>query len=102
MHLNSNEWEKLLLHYAGQLAKERRQRGLQLNYVETVAYISSEIMEMARDGHSVAEMMQLGGKLLTKADVMPEVPSMIQEVQVEATCLDGTKLITVHQPIREG
>lgn len=101
MHLNTNEGEKLLLHYAGALAKERRQRGLLLNYVESVAYISSEIMEMARDGCSVAEMMQLGGRLLTKADVMPEVPAMVQEVQVEATCLDGTKLITVHEPIRD-
>lgn len=100
MHLNSKDMEKLMLHCAGELAKTRRARGLQLNYAEAVAYIASEIMEMARDGKTVAEMMHLGTKLLTREDVMEEVPSMVHEVQVEATCVDGTKLITVHNPIQ--
>jgi len=80
-----------MLHCAGELAKTRRARGLHLNYAEAVAYIASEIMEMARDGKTVAEMMHLGTKLLTREDVMEEVPSMVHEVQVEATCVDGTK-----------
>jgi urease subunit gamma len=92
--------EKLMLHCAGELAKTRRARGLRLNYAEAVAYIASEIMEMARDGKTVAEMMHLGTKLLTSEDVMEEVPFMVHEVQVEANCIDGTKLITVHNPIQ--
>ena len=85
---------------AGLLAKERRARGLKLNYVEAVAYISSELLELARDGRDVVELMQLGTKLLTSEDVMDGVPDMIHEVQVEATFPDGTKLVTVHNPIQ--
>ena len=100
MRLTPKEQEKLLLHMAGNLAKERRARGLKLNYPESVAYISSELMEMARDGKTVTELMQLGTKLLTKDDVMDGVADMVHEVQVEATFPDGTKLVTVHNPIQ--
>lgn len=100
MRLTPKEQEKLLLHMAGNLAKERRARGLKLNYPESVAYISSELMEMARDGKTVTELMQLGTKLLTKEDVMDGVADLVAEVQVEATFPDGTKLVTVHNPIQ--
>ncbi len=100
MRLNPKEQEKLMLHLAGNLAKERRGRGLKLNYVESVAYISSELLELARDGKTVAELMQLGTKLLTKEDVMDGVADLVHEVQVEATFPDGTKLVTVHNPIK--
>ena len=100
MRLTPKEQEKLLLHMAGNLAKERRARGLKLNYPEAVAYISSELMEMARDGKTVTELMQLGTKLLTKNDVMDGVAGLVAEVQVEATFPDGTKLVTVHNPIQ--
>lgn len=100
MHLNTKEIEKLMLHMAGNLAKERRGRGLKLNYPEAIAYISSELMEMARDGKTVTELMQLGTKLLSKEDVMEGVADMVTEVQVEATFPDGTKLVTVHNPIQ--
>ena len=100
MRLTPKEQEKLLLHMAGNLAKERRARGLKLNYPEAVAYISSELMEMARDGKTVTELMQLGTKLLTKEDVMDGVAGLVAEVQVEATFQDGTKLVTVHNPIQ--
>ncbi len=100
MRLTPKEQEKLLLHMAGNLAKERRARGLKLNYPEAVAYISSELMEMARDGKTVTELMQLGTKLLTKEDVMDGVADLVAEVQVEATFPDGTKLVTVHNPIQ--
>lgn len=100
MRLNPKEQEKLMLHMAGVLARERRERGLKLNYVESVAYISSELLEMARDGKEVVELMQLGSKILTKDDVMEGVSDMVTEVQVEATFPDGTKLVTVHNPIR--
>ncbi|HIS31996.1 MAG: urease subunit gamma [Clostridiales bacterium] len=100
MRLTPKEQEKLLLHMAGNLAKERRARGLKLNYPEAVAYISSELMEMARDGKTVTELMQLGTKLLTKEDVMDGVAGLVAEVQVEATFPDGTKLVTVHNPIQ--
>lgn len=100
MRLTPKEQEKLMLHMAGMLAKERRSRGLKLNYPEAVAYISSELMEMARDGRQVTELMQLGTKLLTKEDVMDGVADMVAEVQVEATFPDGTKLVTVHNPIQ--
>ena len=99
MRLTPKEQEKLLLHMAGQLAKERKERGLKLNYVEAVAYISSELMEMARDGREVTELMYLGTKILTKDDVMDGVADMVSEVQVEATFPDGTKMVTVHNPI---
>lgn len=100
MRLNPKEQEKLMLHMAGNLAKERKERGLKLNYVEAVAYISSELLELARDGKPVVELMQLGTKMLTKEDVMDGVADMVAEVQVEATFPDGTKLVTVHNPIR--
>ena len=100
MRLTPKEQEKLMLHMAGNLAKERRVRGLRLNYPEAVAYISSELMELARDGKTVTELMQLGTKLLTKEDVMDGVADLVTQIQVEATFPDGTKLVTVHNPIQ--
>lgn len=100
MRLNPKEQEKLMLHMAGNLAKERKERGVKLNYVEAVAYISSELLELARDGKEVVELMRLGTKMLTKDDVMDGVADMVHEVQVEATFPDGTKLVTVHNPIQ--
>lgn len=100
MRLTPKEQEKLLLHMAGNLAKERRARGLRLNYPEAVAYISSELMELARDGKTVTELMQLGTKLLTKEDVMEGVADLVTQIQVEATFPDGIKLVTVHNPIQ--
>lgn len=100
MHLAPKDMEKLLLHYAGTVAKERKERGVKLNYVESIAYISRELLEMARDGRTVTELMQAGRKILTGSDVMEEVPSMIHEVQIEATFPDGTKLVTIHNPIQ--
>lgn len=101
MHLTERDQEKLMLHVAGQLARERRERGLKLNYPEAVALISSELMERARDGVTVAELMSAGREILTSEDVMDGVASMVREVQVEATFPDGTKLVTVHDPIQE-
>lgn len=89
-----------MLHMAGNLAKERRARGLKLNYPESVALISSELLELARDGHDVAELMSLGKQILTRDDIMEGVADMVAEVQVEATFPDGTKLVTVHDPIQ--
>ncbi|MDS0527461.1 urease subunit gamma [Clostridium sp. SHJSY1] len=100
MRITPREQEKLILHMAGNLAKERMDRGLKLNYPEAVAYISAELMELARDGKDVSELMHLGTNLLTKEDVMEGVSDMVSEVQVEATFRDGTKLVTVHNPIR--
>ena len=100
MHLTPRESEKLLLFLAGELARKRRDRGVKLNYPEAIAFISSELQEAARDGKSVAELMQLGGNILTREDVMEGIPEMIHEVQIEATFPDGTKLVTVHNPIR--
>jgi urease subunit gamma len=100
MHLTPRESEKLLLFLAGELAAKRRARGLKLNYPEAVAFISSYLQEGARDGKTVARLMQEGAGLLSRDDVMEGVPEMIHDVQVEATFPDGTKLITVHQPIR--
>lgn len=100
MRLNQKEIEKLILHMAGNLAKERMDRGIKLNYVESIAYISSELMELAREGKEVVDLMHLGRKLLSKEDVMVGVADMIHEVQVEATFPDGTKLVTVHNPIQ--
>ena len=100
MHLNSKDQEKLMLHLAGQLAHERKDRGLKLNYPEAVALISSDLLELARDGHDVAELMSMGKQILTKDDVMDGVADMVGEVQVEATFRDGTKLVTVHNPIQ--
>jgi len=100
VHLTPKETEKLMLHFAGELAKQRRARGLKLNYPEAVALISSELMERVRDGMSVAELMHYGTTILSQEDVMEGVDSMIHEIQVEATFPDGTKLVTVHNPIR--
>ena len=100
MHLTQRDQEKLLLHVAGELARARRARGLKLNYPEAVALISSELMERARDGVDVATLMSEGREILTRDDCMDGVAEMVREVQVEATFPDGTKLVTVHQPIR--
>ena len=99
MELTPREKDKLLLFTAALLAERRRARGLKLNYPEAVALISASILEGARDGRSVAELMSQGATLLSRADVMEGVPEMIPDVQVEATFPDGTKLVTVHQPI---
>jgi urease subunit gamma/beta len=100
MELSPREKDKLLLFTAALLAERRKARGLKLNYPEAVAYISAAILEGARDGRSVAELMGAGAELLTEQDVMPGVSALIPEVQVEATFPDGTKLVTVHTPIR--
>ncbi|OQX15735.1 MULTISPECIES: urease subunit gamma [Thiothrix] len=99
MELTPREKDKLLLFTAGLLAERRKARGLKLNYPEAIAYISCAIMEGARDGRSVAEMMDYGRTLLTRDDVMDGIADMIHDVQVEATFPDGTKLVTVHDPI---
>lgn len=100
MRLVPREQDKLMLHYAGMLARDRKAHGLKLNYPEAVAYISMEVMEKARAGASAAELMQYGTKLLTADDVMDGVPEMIHEIQIESTMPDGTKLVTVHNPIK--
>jgi len=99
MKLTPREKDKLLIFTAALLAERRRARGLKLNHPEAVAYISAALMEGARDGRSVAELMDYGTTLLTRDDVMEGVPEMIPDVQVEATFPDGTKLVTVHHPI---
>ncbi|MCQ2443524.1 MAG: urease subunit gamma [Oscillospiraceae bacterium] len=99
MHFLPREMDKLLLHMAGRTAAERRKRGLKLNYPEAVALISSELMEKAREGLTAAELMQYGKEILTSDDVMSGVAEMMPEVQIEATFPDGTKLVTVHEPI---
>ena len=99
MHLTPHEIDKLTLHQAGYLAQKRLARGVRLNYPEAVALISAQVLEFIRDGRSVAELMDLGRQLLGRADVMDRVPEMVAEVQVEGTFPDGTKLVTVHQPI---
>jgi urease subunit gamma len=100
MHLTPREREKLLVVVAADLARRRLGRGLKLNYPEAIAIITYEIMEGARDGRSVSDLMSFGTSILKTADVMEGVPEMIAEVQVEATFPDGTKLVTVHNPIR--
>lgn len=100
MHLAPREQEKLMIFLAAELARKRQARGLKLNYPEAVAILSFEILEAARDGKSVAEIMTYGTTILTKADVMEGIAEMIHEVQVEATFPDGTKLVTVHDPIQ--
>ena len=100
MHLSPREQEKLLLFLAGELAEKRKARGLKLNYPEAIALISSRLQEAARDGQSVAELMQYGATILLREDVMDGVPEMIHDIQIEATFPDGTKLVTVHNPIR--
>lgn len=100
MHLLPREHEKLMIYLAGRLARDRKVRGLKLNYPEAVALISSELQEGIRMGKSVAELMEYGATILTRADVMDGVPEMLEEIQVEGTFPDGTKLVTVHNPIR--
>jgi len=99
VELTPREKDKLLVFTAALLAERRRARGLKLNYPEAVAYITAAILEGARDGRTVAELMSYGTTLLARADVMEGVPEMIPDIQVEATFPDGTKLVTVHQPI---
>jgi urease subunit gamma len=100
MHLTPRETEKLLVFLAGELAEKRKARGLKLNYPETIALISSRLQEAARDGKSVAELMEYGATILTRSDVMEGIAEMIHDIQIEATFPDGTKLVTVHDPIR--
>ena len=99
MRLTDVDRDKLLLSYAAELAQRRRERGLRLNYPEAVALLSSFVLEGARDGSSVADLMDRGRTLLTRADVMDGVPEMLPEVQIEATFPDGSKLVTIHDPI---
>ncbi len=98
--MTEREAEKLLVFVAADVARRRRERGLKLNHPEAVALITAEILEGIRDGRSVAELMTAGTQVLTRNDVMEGVPEMIPEIQVEGTFPDGTKLVTVHQPIR--
>ena len=100
MHLTPRESEKLMIFLAGELAEKRKARGLKLNYPESIALISSRLQEAARDGKTVAELMQYGTNILTREDVMEGIPEMIHDIQIEATFPDGTKLVTVHDPIR--
>lgn len=100
MHLTPREQEKLLIFVAAELARKRQSRGLKLNYPEAMAVLSAEILEGARDGKTVAELMNLGAAVLKRENVMEGVAEMIHEVQVEATFPDGTKLVTVHDPIK--
>ncbi len=99
MQLSPQEKDKLLIFTASLLAERRKAKGLKLNYPEAVAYISAAILEGAREGHTVAELMSYGTTLLTRDEVMEGIPEMLSEVQVEATFPDGTKLVTVHNPI---
>jgi urease subunit gamma len=100
VHLTPREQERLLIHVAADVARRRKQRGLKLNYPEAVAILTAEILELARDGKTVAEIMSLGGTILTRSEVMEGVAGMIHEVQAEATFPDGTKLVTLHDPIQ--
>src|SRR5437660_3806960 len=99
MHLTPQERDKLLVFVAGEVAKARKGRGLKLNYPEAVALITSQLLEWARDGRSVAELMSAGRTILSRSDLMDGIAEMIHEIQVEATFPDGTKLVTVHHPI---
>ena len=100
MHLTPREVDKLIIFSAGELARKRRGRGLKLNHPEAVALITSELLELVRDGRSVAEIMSLGPTILAADAVMDGVPVMIPEIQIEGTFPDGTKLVTIHHPIR--
>jgi len=100
LHLTPREQEKLMVFVAAELARKRQARGVKLNYPEAVAIISAEILEAARDGKSVADIMVLGTRILKRDDLMDGIPEMLHEVQVEATFPDGTKLVTVHDPVR--
>jgi urease subunit gamma len=99
MRLSIHEQERLLIHVAAKLARERQERGLKLNHPEAVAILTSFVMEGARDGRSVADLMEAGKSVLRRSEVMEGVPEMIPDVQVEATFPDGTKLVTLHHPI---
>lgn len=100
MRLTAREQEKLMIVVAADLAKRRREKGLKLNYPEAIAIITYEVLEGAREGKSVAELMQYGRKILTREDCMEGIPEMIPDIQVEATFPDGTKLVTIHDPIQ--
>jgi urease gamma subunit len=100
MRLSEREKDKLLIFTAAEVARGRKARGLKLNYPEAIALITADILELIRDGKSVSELMQLGTQILTKDDVMDGIAEMIPEIQVEGTFPDGTKLVTVHTPIR--
>lgn len=100
MHLTPREIDKLLIATAAELARKRMARGLRLNHPEAVALISAELLEGIRDGRSVSELMEFGGTILTRSQVMEGVPEMIEELQIEGTFPDGTKLVTIHHPIR--
>jgi len=100
VHLTPQEQEKLMIVVAADLARRRQARGLRLNYVEAVAILTAEVLEAARDGKTVAEIMSFGGKILARNQVMDGIPEMLHEVQVEATFPDGTKLVTIHDPIK--
>jgi urease subunit gamma len=100
MHLTPREKDKLLIATAAMVARRRRERGVKLNHPESVALITDFIVEGARDGRTVAELMEAGAHVLTRSEVMEGIPEMIKEIQVEATFPDGTKLVTVHEPIR--
>lgn len=99
MHLSPREQDKLMIYVAAQLAADRKKRGLKLNHPEAVAYMTAAVLEGIRDGKSVAELMTYGTQILARKDVMPGVPEMIPNFQVEGTFPDGTKLVTVHNPI---
>src|SRR3954470_13540850 len=99
MHLSPRDLDKLVLHGAGVLAQKRLARGLRLNYPEAVALLATQLLELIRDGRTVAELMDVGRRILGRAHVMAGVPEMVAEVQVEGTFPDGTKLVTVHSPI---
>ena len=100
MHLTPREQDKLMIVVAADLARRRKDRGLKLNYVEALALVTAEIMEGIRDGKTVSDLMSYGTRILSRKDVMDGVPEMLEEVQVEGTFPDGTKLVTVHHPIR--
>ena len=100
MNLSPQERDKLLIYVAAQVARDRKKRGMKLNHPESIALITAELMEMARDGKTVAEIMTLGQSILKRSDVMEGVPEMIGMIQVEPTFPDGSKLVTVHQPIQ--
>ncbi|MBH0201096.1 MAG: urease subunit gamma [Nitrospira sp.] len=100
MRLSPREQDKLMIYVASQLATDRKKRGLKLNHPEAVAYLTAAVLEGIRDGKTVAELMTYGTQLLSRKDVMPGVPEMIREFQVEGTFPDGTKLVTVHNPIQ--
>jgi urease subunit gamma len=100
MHLTAREKDKLLIAMAAMVARRRLERGVKLNHPESIALISDFVMESARDGRSVAELMEAGAHVLTRSQVMEGIPEMIHDIQVEATFPDGTKLVTIHNPIR--